>query len=98
MIAVSEAGWRRIDLRYAFCNRCHRFIHDDIFGWLDDFETGNAPIFLDSHFDQRRNLGAGSDVGRRLDPCAVKTVVEHIAIPPEFRWGAPAIGSSNFAR
>ena len=97
MFAVAEAGWRRVNLRDAFCNRSHRFIHDDIFGWLDDFETGHAPISLDSHFDERRNFGAGGGVSRRLDPRAVKTVVQHIAIPPELRWAAPAAGVPNFA-
>src|SRR6266404_7216909 len=98
MIAVAEPGWQWINLRHALPNRRDRFIHHYVFGRLDDFEIRNAPIFLDSDFDQRRNLAPGSDIRRRLGPCAVKTIVQHIAIPAEFRCAAPAASASTCAR
>src|SRR6266513_1893195 len=97
MIAIAEPGWQWINLRHALPNRRYRFIHDDVFGRLDDFEIRNTPIFLDSAFDQRRNLAPGSDIRRRLDPCAVKTIVQHIAIPAEFGCTTTAAGVSTFA-
>ena len=97
MIAVAEPGWQWINLRHALRNRGHRFIHYDVFRRLDDFEIRNTSIFLDSDFDQRRNLAPGDDIRRRLDPCAVKTIVQHIAIPAEFGCAATAAGMSTFA-
>src|SRR6266480_7914442 len=97
MIAVAEPGWHWINLRHALRNRGHGFIHYDVFRRLDDFEIRNTSIFLDSDFDQRRNLAPGSDVRRRLDPCAVKTIVQHIAIPAEFGCAATTAGMSTFA-
>ena len=83
MIALDEPGWRRIYLSDLFRNRSNGFIHHNVFGRLDDFEFGNASVLLDADFDQGRNLGAGGDVGSRLDPCAVKAIVQHVAIPAE---------------
>src|SRR6266478_3800819 len=98
MIAIAEPGWQWINLRHASRNSRHRFIHDDIFGRLDDFEIRNTPIFLDSDFDKRRNLRAGSDAGRRLNPGTVKTIMQHVAIPAELRCAVPAAGASTRAR
>src|SRR6266403_4075963 len=98
MIAVTKAGGQRVDLVYAFPNRRYRLLHDNIFRGLDDFETRHTPIFFDSNFDQRRNLGAGNNVGRRLAPRAVKAVMQHVAIPPELRRAATAPGMATFAR
>src|SRR5437773_11976534 len=98
MIAIAVPAWQWINLRHALRNSRYRFIHDDVFGRLDDFEIRNTPIVLDSDFDQRRNLTPGSDIRRRLDPCAVKTIVQHIAIPAEFRCAVPGASVATCAR
>ena len=98
MIAGAEPSWQWINLRHTLRNRRDRFIHYDVFGRRDNFEIRNTPIFLDSDFDQRRNLAPGSDIRRRLDPCAVKTIVQHIAIPAEFGCTTTAAGVSIFDR
>src|SRR5437773_12316327 len=98
MIAIAVPAWQWINLRHALRNSRYRFLHHAVFGRLDDFEIRNTPIFLDSDFDQRRNLAPGSDIRRRLDPCAVKTIVQHIAIPAEFGCTTTAAGVSIFDR
>src|SRR6266513_3911941 len=97
MIAIAESGRRWVNFSYPFRNRCNGFIYYNVFRWLEDFEFGNAAIFLNSNFDQVRNFGSGSDAGRLLDPGAVTTVMEHIAIQAEFRCAAPAAHVSAFA-
>src|SRR5439155_5400032 len=92
IIAVGEAGGRRINLGDLLRNCRDGFIHNSVFGRLDDFEFGNVPILFDPDFDQGRNFGAGGHVGSRLDPSAVKTIVQHVAIPAEFRCAASTAG------
>jgi hypothetical protein len=70
MIAVNKTGRRRVNLRDLFGNHRNGFIYHDVFRRLDNFEFGNAPVLLDTDFDQRRNLGTGGDVRCWLDPCA----------------------------
>ena|SRR5213595_1176355 len=93
MIAATQASWQWVNLGHAFRDRRHRFIYHDVFGRLDDLEIGNSAIFLDSDLDERRNFIAGSDVCCRLNPGAVETIVQHVAIPAEFGCATPATGS-----
>jgi hypothetical protein len=97
MIPGAEAGRRRVNLADAFCYRGNGFVHYHVFRRLDDFESGNAAVFFDSNFHECRNFDTGSDGGGRLNPGAVKTVVQHIAIPAELRCVAPAARVPNFA-
>jgi hypothetical protein len=70
MIALDQADWRRVDLCNLLRDHPGRFINYDISRRLDNFEFGNAPIFIDADFYQSRNLGTGGDVRCWLDPCA----------------------------
>src|SRR5207249_11562780 len=96
MLADAEPSLQWVNLGITLGNRLDLFIHYDVVGRRDNFEIRNTPIFLDSDFDQRRNLAPGSDIRRRLDPCAVKTIVKHIAIPAEFGCTTTAAGVSTF--
>src|SRR4029453_13356403 len=98
VIALHKPGRRWVNLRDAFCEHCHRFVDNHVLRRLDDFEVGNAPVFFDSNLNERRDLGAGSNGGRRLNPCAVETIVQHIAIPSEFRCASPAACSPRRIR
>src|SRR5207247_8336398 len=60
------------------------------------FEFGDAPILFDSDFDHGRDLAAGRDAGRWLDPCTIKAIVQHIAIPGELRRAASAPLAATF--
>src|SRR5260370_41036213 len=95
MFAGTQASWQWVTLGHAFRDRRRRFIHHAVFGRLDDLEIGNSAIFLDSDFDERRNSIPGSDVCCGLDPGAVKTIVQHVAIPAEFGCATPATGVST---
>jgi hypothetical protein len=98
MIAVAEAVWRRVNFRHSFRDRRYGFVHDDIFGRFDDFELGNAPIFLNSNFDESRNFAAGRDAGGRLNPGAVKAIMKHVAVPAEFRRATSAPCTATLRR
>src|SRR6266446_5334314 len=92
MLAVAKAVWRRVNFSHAFRDCRNGFVHDDIFGWFDDFELGDAPIFLDSNFDESRDFVAGRNAGGRLNPSAVKAIMKHMAIPAELRCAASTAG------
>src|SRR6266566_8194054 len=92
MIAGGEAGWRPVNFAYSLSNRRYRLIDHDIFRRLDDFELGDAPIFLDSNFDESRDFVARRYAGGRLNPSAVKAIMKHMAIPAELRCAASTAG------
>src|SRR3954451_14138466 len=97
MIALSEGGRRRVNFSHAFRNCRNGFIHHNIFGRFDDLELRDVTVFFDSNLYERRNFSAGSDRSRWLDPCAVKTIMQHVAIPPEFRCVAWPARTATFA-
>ena len=90
MIAVAESGWWRVNFSDLFGNRRNGFVYDNIFGRFDDLELGDVTVFLDSNPYERRNLDTGRDCSRWLDPRAVKTVMQHVAIPAEFGCASSA--------
>ena len=98
MIAVDEPSRRRIDLRDLFGDCGDGFIHNGVLRRPNDFEFGNAAVFLDANFDQRREFRIGWDVRGRLNPGAVKTVVQHVAVPAEFRRAGSAGHLAALAR
>src|ERR1041385_5507405 len=88
MFAVAEAGWQRIDFGNTLPCCRHRFIEHSIPGRFNDFETGDPTILLDPNFYKCGNFSAGSEVCRRRDPLAVKTVVQHAPVPAQLRLTA----------
>src|SRR5437879_11891718 len=98
MLAVAEAGRQRIDFDNTFRCRRHRFIEHGVAGGFNDFETGDSTILLDPNFYKGGNLSAGSNVRRRRDPRAVKTVIQQAHVPSELRMDAAADRPTSRAR
>ena len=80
--------FQRVDFGHLFGNCGNRFIHHHVLRGLDDFEFGNASVFFDPHLYKRRNFCSRCDGSGRLDPRAVKTIMQHFAVPAEFRRAA----------
>src|SRR5437667_12122895 len=96
MIAFDESSRRRVNFSYWLGDGRDRLVHDDVGRCFEDFEFGDAPILFDSDFDHGRDLAAGRDAGRWLDPCTIKAIVQHIAIPAELRLAASAPRAATF--
>src|SRR5205814_9453463 len=90
--------WRRVNLGDFLRGCCIGFIHNSVFGMLDAFEFGIAAILFGPYFDQGRNFGAGGHMRGRLAPSAVKTIVQHVAVPPELRCAVCTTGHGGLSR
>src|SRR5215813_8000445 len=84
VIALEQAGWGRVNLRDLFRDYPDRFIYDTVFGWLDDFKSRDSAVLFNSYFNQCRDLCVRGGVRGRLNPGAVETIVQHVAVPPKF--------------
>src|SRR6266436_7572208 len=94
MTTASDPVGQRIDLRDPLRGRCHRFINHHVARGFDNFEIGNMTVFLDPDFYQRGKLRPGGNDRGWLNPFTVKTIVQHAAVPAEFRCTTGAAGVS----
>src|ERR1043166_8517652 len=92
MTGHAQTVWEGINLCHTFADRRDGLINDHVSRWLNDLKLRHAPILLDADLYQHGNLVAGWRRRCRLNPGAVKTIVQHVAIPAELRRRTRAAG------
>src|SRR6266480_3070957 len=86
MITFSESVGQWLDAADPICERFDGFVEIAASRWPNDLETRNPAVFFDSKFHEHGIFGSRRCERRRLDPFAIKAVVQHAAVPAELRF------------
>src|ERR1700719_4130712 len=95
MVALTESVGQWLDSANAIGERFDRFVEVRISRRPDDFETGDAAVFFDPKFYQHRIFRPCGRNRSRLNPFAIKTVMQHAAIPTELRFTTRPARATN---